>query len=200
MGITITKETKLFRIETDKNQGDETKKSGDDDNATLERVVFKRMDMPDEEEEEDEINMSDENSENEDGGSKGDNMDGMDDDEFGDQKDVEKHKKAKKKKNELEIECKLLITCGHRDVDEDVFNSIHNNGLVYNGRLIVNKNFQTTDQSIFAAGSLCEFSNRYKALSQGRSLRMDRYNGREMGSRLARSVFDIYDPNAAINA
>lgn len=23
---------------------------------------------------------------------------------------------------------------------------------------------------------------------------MDRYNGREMGSRLARSVFDIYDP------
>lgn len=25
---------------------------------------------------------------------------------------------------------------------------------------------------------------------------MDRYNGREMGSRLARSVFDIYDSNA----
>ena len=24
---------------------------------------------------------------------------------------------------------------------------------------------------------------------------MDRYNGREMGSRLARSVFDIYDPS-----
>jgi hypothetical protein len=26
---------------------------------------------------------------------------------------------------------------------------------------------------------------------------MDRYNGREMGSRLARCVFDIYDPSAA---
>ena len=26
---------------------------------------------------------------------------------------------------------------------------------------------------------------------------MDRYNGREMGSRLAKSVFDIYDPSAA---
>lgn len=25
---------------------------------------------------------------------------------------------------------------------------------------------------------------------------MDRYNGREMGSRLARSVFDLYDPQA----
>lgn len=28
---------------------------------------------------------------------------------------------------------------------------------------------------------------------------MDRYNGREMGSRLARSVFDIYDPQSDIN-
>jgi hypothetical protein len=29
---------------------------------------------------------------------------------------------------------------------------------------------------------------------------MDRYNGREMGSRLARSVFDIYDPALGNNA
>lgn len=50
-------------------------------------------------------------------------------------------KKKKRKKNELEIECSVLITAGHRDVDYDVFNSIHNNGLVYNGRLIVDKNF-----------------------------------------------------------
>lgn len=28
---------------------------------------------------------------------------------------------------------------------------------------------------------------------------MDRYNGREMGSRLARSVFDIYDPSIQTN-
>jgi len=109
--------------------------------------------------------------------------------------DLVKQKK-KRKKNEKEIECRVLITAGHRDVDQDVFTSIHNNGLVYNGRLIVDKNFQTTDPSIFASGSICEFSGRYKALSQGRPLRMDRYNGREMGSRLARSVFDIYDSNA----
>lgn len=104
--------------------------------------------------------------------------------------------KKKRKKNEREEDCRVLITAGHRDVDQDVFKAIHNNGLVYNGRLIVDKSFQTTDPSIFAAGSLCEFSGRYKALSQGRPLRMDRYNGREMGSRLARSVFDIYDSQA----
>ena len=73
--------------------------------------------------------------------------------------------KKKRKKNELELQCRVLITAGHKDVDGDVFNSIHNNGLVYNGRLIVDKNFQTTDQSIFSAGPLCEFSGRYKAIS-----------------------------------
>ena len=107
--------------------------------------------------------------------------------------------KKKRKKNELELQCRVLITASHKDVDDDVFNAIHNNGLVYNGRLIVDKNFQTTDPSIFAAGPLCEFSGRYKAISQGRPLRMDRYNGREMGSRLARCVFDIYDPSSANN-
>ena len=91
----------------------------------------------------------------------------------------------------------MLLTSGHRDVDLDVFNAIHNNGLVYNGRLIVDRNFQTTDPSIFAAGSLCEFSGRYKSLSQGRALRLDRYNGREIGSHLARAVFDIQDPTLA---
>lgn len=49
--------------------------------------------------------------------------------------------KKKRKKNELELQCRVLITAGHKDVDGDVFNSIHNNGLVYNGRLIVDKNF-----------------------------------------------------------
>jgi hypothetical protein len=29
--------------------------------------------------------------------------------------------KKKRKKNELELECKVLITAGHRDVDPDVF-------------------------------------------------------------------------------
>jgi hypothetical protein len=123
----------------------------------------------------------------------GDDLSGMDGDGNGPEK------KKKRKRNEREVTCGVLITCGHKDVDQDVFKSIHDNGLVYNGRLIVDKSFKTTDPSIFAAGSLCEFSNRYMALAQGRSLRMDRYNGREMGSRLARSIFDIYDPKAGFN-
>jgi hypothetical protein len=173
--------------------------------ASLERVVFKRLDIPDnEEEEEAEIDMeSDRHNSEMDASEKDHDMDGGDsDDEEAKNEDVEgeqQEKKKKRKRNEMEMECGVLITCGHKDVDNDVFSSIHSNGLVYNGRLIVDKTFKTTDPSIFAAGSLCEFSNRYLAMAQGRPLRMDRYNGREMGSRLARSIFDIYDPKAGFN-
>ena len=158
------------------------------------------LDMPDveDDEEEDEILGDDEKSEGEKSGSQvaGTGEDPSQGDEEAElEADLIKQKK-KRKKNEKEIECRVLITAGHRDVDQDVFHSIHDNGLVYNGRLIVDKNFQTTDPSIFASGSLCEFSGRYKSFAMGRPLRLDRYNGREMGSRLARSVFDIYDSQA----
>jgi len=136
---------------------------------------------------------SDGNGSNQGSGMAGTGDDNSQNDDDGEHEAEYMKQKKKRKKNELEIECKVLITAGHKDVDQDVFLAIHNNGLVYNGRLIVDKSFQTTDPSIFAAGSLCEFSGRYKALSQGRPLRLDRYNGREMGSRLARSIFDIYD-------
>lgn len=68
----------------------------------------------------------------------------MDDSKLHDEDNGEeetKEKKKKRKRNEMELECGLLVTCGHRDIDQDVFSSIHNNGLVYNGRLIVDKNF-----------------------------------------------------------
>ena len=132
--------------------------------ANLERLLFKKLNEVDDEEEEDE-DEDEARSENE--GSNGNGGIGGDEDEE-DKSQAEEgqhEKKKRRKKNELELEARVLVTCGHRDVDPDVFKSIHDNGLVYNGRLIVDRHFQTTDPSIFAAGSLCEFSNRYKALS-----------------------------------
>ena len=174
IGVTIYEHCLLSQIEKDESDA-------------LKSVLFIRLDIPEEEEGEDEDEEFEDHS-------KAYNEGEGEDDGMSAEGEEVRIPKKKRKKNELPINCKVLITAGHRNVDPDVFNSIHNNGLVYNGRLIVDKNFQTTDLSIFAAGSLCEFSGRYSSLSQGRSLRLDRYNGREMGSRLARSVFDIYDP------
>ena len=94
---------------------------------------------------------------------------------------------------ERTVNCKVLVTAGKVDVDHEIFYAIHNNGLVFNGRVIVNNQFLTTDQNIYAAGSLCEFSQQFKHLSPGRCLRMDRYNGREIGVKLARSLLSMLD-------
>lgn len=94
---------------------------------------------------------------------------------------------------EKTIMCKILVTAGRVDVDHEVFYAIHNNGLVFNGRVIVNNQFLTTDSNIYAAGSLCEFSQQFKHLSPGRCLRMDRYNGREIGVKLSRSVLGMIE-------
>jgi hypothetical protein len=140
------------------------------------------LDIPDEEEDEDELEGIDEEQQQQDqperdsklssgnNGMDGESIDGGDGDNKSQNGNGQEGGetvilKKKRKKNELELQCRVLITAGHKDVDGDVFNSIHNNGLVYNGRLIVDKNFQTTDPSIFAAGPLCEFSGRYKSIS-----------------------------------
>lgn len=70
------------------------------------------------------------------------NMEGSnDEDEEKSKQEEQVIQKKKRKKNELELFCRVLITCGHRDVDQDVFKAIHISGLVYNGRIIVDKNF-----------------------------------------------------------
>lgn len=95
--------------------------------------------------------------------------------------------------DEKVINCKIFVTAGKVDVDHEVFYAIHNNGLVFNGRVIVNNQFLTTDPNIYAAGSLCEFSQQFKHLSPGRCLRMDRYNGREIGIKLSRSLLGMIE-------
>lgn len=46
---------------------------------------------------------------------------------------------------ELVTPCAFFVTSGLIDIDRQIFNIIHENGLVYNGRLIVKSNFQTTE-------------------------------------------------------
>ena len=111
--------------------------------AQLERLLFKKLNEVDDEEEEDEDeNRSHSNRDSAAGAMSGDNNSGDEEKSQGEGGENGQHeKKKRRKKNELELEARVLITCGHRDVDPDVFKSIHDNGLVYNGRLIVDRHF-----------------------------------------------------------
>jgi len=57
----------------------------------------------------------------------------------------------------------------------------------------VDKNFKTTDPSIWAGGSHCEFSRRYRTLMNSHSLRMESYNSREIGSEVCSSFVASLD-------
>jgi hypothetical protein len=46
---------------------------------------------------------------------------------------------------------------------------------------------------VFACGKICEFSQRYKKNSIGKSLRLDKYNGRELGVKLSKHVLEMLD-------
>jgi len=41
----------------------------------------------------------------------------------------------------VKVDCRILVTSGEVDVDINMFLTIHNTGLVYNGRLIIKNNF-----------------------------------------------------------
>lgn len=129
-GVTIVRNAKLIEIGTDKESkstdakpsygnSNESEPDQADDNAALERVLFKRTDMTEEEEEEDELDYEEKSqSENQ------SQLTGQDDSniDFEDRSQIDgehsgHEKKRKIKKNELEIYCKVLVTAGHKDVD-----------------------------------------------------------------------------------
>lgn len=86
-------------------------------------------------------------------------------------------------KEVFDVNCHLLINCQYQDVDPGLLEAIHHQALVFDGRLIVDPEFKTTDSDIFAAGPLAKFSRRY-----GPSDHMENFNTWEVGQKMARSV------------
>lgn len=88
----------------------------------------------------------------------------------------------------LELPCSVLCSGEQDDVDEDVFRAIQHSGLVFDGRLVVSPEFQTTDPRIYGAGSLSRFSRRHKVAP------LEQYDTRESGRFLARALLRHVDP------
>lgn len=75
---------------------------------------------------------------------------------------------------EITVTGNYFVTGGLLNVDLSVFHIIHDNGLVYNGRTIIDKNFMTCDPFIFAAGRLCKFSQQYSYIEKNKLLNLER--------------------------
>lgn len=90
----------------------------------------------------------------------------------------------------LMVECQAFFCFQEKKVDYDAYKAINDSCLVYDGKLVVDKDFLTNDPVIRAAGSLTKFARRYHSESWTHS----NYNSKEIGKMLALSMLTLFDP------
>eukprot|EP00501_MAST-03F_sp_TOSAG23-6_P002443 GSMAST32.ASY1.ANO1.2552.1 assembled CDS len=93
---------------------------------------------------------------------------------------------------ETTIPASLMLCASKPDVDADIFDAVNECGLVYDGRLVVDGNFQTVDSKIYSAGTGVKFSRRLRP-----KFRQEKYNSRELGAKLATAVLSSLDSTIA---
>jgi len=81
--------------------------------------------------------------------------------------------------------CGVLACCARPNVSETMYRVIADNSLVYDGRLVVDKDFKTHDPFILSAGTMAKFSRK-----EGKMLPMECYNPVEVGFRVAERLID----------
>lgn len=79
------------------------------------------------------------------------------------------------------LACDLLLCGDTPNADPDVFRAANNSGLVYDGRLVVDPSFRTSDPAVLAGGTLTKFSRVHGACAP----RHEKFNAREVSSRSA---------------
>lgn len=94
-------------------------------------------------------------------------------------------KKGKDQPNKkvYEVPCSLFINCHETNVDNNLLVTFAKMSLVFDGRLIVDPQFRTTDKLIYSAGPLAKFSRKF-----GVSEKMENSNSHELGKNMAYCV------------
>ena len=77
----------------------------------------------------------------------------------------------------------LLVGCRPPQVSKVAFLCLNNSSIVYDGRVVVDTQFRSSDPTVYAAGSVAKLSRRY-----GRDVHFQHYNSREVGSALGEAV------------
>jgi hypothetical protein len=92
------------------------------------------------------------------------------------------------------ISCDALLCCMNKQCDADIFAAVNDSGLVYDGGIVVDDSFCTTDPYIFAMGPFTRYSRKYKG-----ALSHDVLNVREAAEYVCSRVLEKYlDPSSPI--
>mmetsp|Transcript_16681 Transcript_16681/g.28251 ORF Transcript_16681/g.28251 Transcript_16681/m.28251 type:complete len:1262 (-) Transcript_16681:1911-5696(-) len=85
----------------------------------------------------------------------------------------------------LVLACMALLCCTTQQCDRDVFNTVVDSGLVFDGGLVVDTNFRTVDPAIYALSDFTRFSRVYKD-----ALPHNKFNPLEVGSFVALKILE----------
>ncbi|XP_065487730.1 cilia- and flagella-associated protein 61 isoform X1 [Caloenas nicobarica] len=90
----------------------------------------------------------------------------------------------------FQLQCSAFFNFAYRRVDFETFKAISDARLVFDGRLVIDTKFRTSDASIRAAGPLTKYSRRYYADEWTHS----NFSSKEVGFELATSMLDLLHP------
>ncbi|XP_064915525.1 cilia- and flagella-associated protein 61 isoform X1 [Columba livia] len=93
----------------------------------------------------------------------------------------------------FQLQCSAFFNFAYRRVDFETFKAISDARLVFDGRLVIDTQFRTSDASIRAAGPLTKYSRRYYADGWTHS----NFSSREVGFELAASMLGLFHPTRA---
>jgi hypothetical protein len=93
---------------------------------------------------------------------------------------------------DISLDCRLLVCGDVEDVDPRFFAAANSCGLVYDGRLVVDHRFTTTDPFILAGGRVAKFSRRFRS-----RLLLQDHNSVDVGRSLGREILACIDPLCA---
>ncbi|CAB3977510.1 Cilia- and flagella-associated 61, partial [Paramuricea clavata] len=96
----------------------------------------------------------------------------------------------------LMLECQAFFCFQDKKVDYQAYKAINDSCLVYDGKLVVDKEFLTNDPAIRAAGPLTKFARRYHSESWTHA----NFNSKEVGKLLAESMLPLFDPTVQPSA
>jgi hypothetical protein len=84
-----------------------------------------------------------------------------------------------------ELRCDALLMCTTKRCDVDTFAAVNDSGLIYDGGIVVDENFQTVDPAIYACGCVTRFSRIHRGATDHA-----RFNSREVGVFVASRIID----------
>ncbi|KAJ9598965.1 hypothetical protein L9F63_010559, partial [Diploptera punctata] len=98
--------------------------------------------------------------------------------------------KFESKTKTVTADCAAMFYFGNKCISKTTFLAIEQGQLVFDGRLVIDHNFKTSDNNIFAAGPCTKYARRYYANNYIHRY----YNSNEIGERVAKKMLSIWDP------